>query len=111
MRWIRGFTRRPDAEVSGARPIRPRGVLTAEFLKDFGRLADLALSEPVTITKHGRDRLVMVSAAEYERLRRRARQVLLSAELSDEVIAQIAKAEVPAEHAHLDAELPDDWTP
>jgi prevent-host-death family protein len=86
-------------------------VSTAEFLKDFGQLADRALSEPVTITKHGRDRLVMVSAAEYERLRRRDRQVLLSAELSDEVIAQIAKAEVPAEHAHLDAELPDDWTP
>ncbi|OHB32430.1 MAG: prevent-host-death protein, partial [Phenylobacterium sp. RIFCSPHIGHO2_01_FULL_70_10] len=66
-----------------------------------------ALGEPVTITKHGRARLVVVSAAEYERLKRRDRQVFQSADLPDTVLEQIAKAEVPAEFAHLDAELED----
>jgi len=82
-------------------------VSTADFIKNYSSLADRALAEPVTITKHGRDRLVMVSAAEYERLKRRDRQVFQSADLPDAVLEQIAKAEVPAEFAHLDAELED----
>lgn len=82
-------------------------VSTADFIKNYSSLADRALGEPVTITKHGRDRLVVVSAAEYERLKRRDRQVFQSADLPDTVLEQIAKAEVPAEFAHLDAELED----
>jgi PHD/YefM family antitoxin component YafN of YafNO toxin-antitoxin module len=39
-------------------------ISTADFIMNFGALADQAMSEPVRITKHGRDRLVMVSAAE-----------------------------------------------
>jgi PHD/YefM family antitoxin component YafN of YafNO toxin-antitoxin module len=46
-------------------------VSTADFIKHYGTLADKALSEPVTITKNGRERLVVVSAEEYARLRRR----------------------------------------
>jgi len=85
-------------------------VTTADFLKHYGRLADRALSEPVTITKNGHDRLVVISAEEYERLKRRDRRVVSAGELTDEEIALIAKAEVPAEHAHLDEEL-EDWRP
>ncbi|QUD87604.1 type II toxin-antitoxin system Phd/YefM family antitoxin [Phenylobacterium montanum] len=82
-------------------------VSTADFIKHYSRLADQALAEPVTITKHGRDRLVVVSASEYERLKRRDRQVFQSAELPDRVLELIAEAEVPAEYAHLDDELAD----
>jgi prevent-host-death family protein len=53
-------------------------VSTAEFIKNYGMLADKALSEPVTITKNGRDRLVMISAEEYSRLERRDRRVVKS---------------------------------
>ena len=52
-------------------------VTTAEFIKNYGALADKALSEPVTITKNGRDRLVVVSAEEYGRLMRRDRRAIL----------------------------------
>lgn len=86
-------------------------VSTAEFIKGYGSLADRALTEPVTITKNGRDRLVLLSAEEYARLARRDRQVLRVEELTDAEVELIAKAEVPAAHAHLDAELGDDWTP
>jgi prevent-host-death family protein len=85
-------------------------ISTADFIKNFGVLADQALAEPVRITKHGRDRLVMVSAAEYDRLKRRDRQVFLAEELPDEVLELIAKAEIPADLAHLDDELKD-WKP
>ncbi len=50
-------------------------VSTADFIKNYGALADQALSEPVTITKNGRDRLVVMSAAEYARLKGRDRRV------------------------------------
>jgi len=63
------------------------------------------LSEPVTITKNGHDRLVVLSAEEYERLKRRDRRVVLPGQLTDEEVALIADAEVPVEHAHLDEEL------
>ncbi|MFL5280060.1 MAG: type II toxin-antitoxin system prevent-host-death family antitoxin [Rhodopila sp.] len=85
-------------------------VTTADFIKHYGRLADRALSEPLTITKNGHDRLVLLSAEEYQRLKRRDRQVLKAGDLTDEEIALIAKAEVPAEYAHLDEELKD-WHP
>ncbi|MBI1867879.1 MAG: type II toxin-antitoxin system Phd/YefM family antitoxin [Methylocystis sp.] len=85
-------------------------VTTAEFIKNYGALADRALAEPVTITKNGRDRLVVMSADEYNRLKRRDRRVVRSEDLTDQEIELIAKAEVPAEYGRLDAELKD-WKP
>ncbi len=85
-------------------------ISTADFIKNFGTLADKALAEPVRITKHGRDRLVMLSAAEYDRLKRRDRRVVRAEVLTDDELDMIAQAEVPAEFAHLDAEL-ENWNP
>jgi prevent-host-death family protein len=85
-------------------------VSTAEFIKNYGALADEALREPVTITKNGRDRLVVLSVEEYARLKRRDRRVVRTGDLPDADIERIAKAEVPVEHAHLDEELKD-WRP
>ena len=82
-------------------------VTTADFIKNYGSLADKALLEPITIPKNGRDRLVVLSAGEYERLKRRDRIVIRAGELTKEEIVQIAQAEVPAEHADLDEELKD----
>lgn len=85
-------------------------VTTADFIKNYGTLADRALTEPVTITKNGRDRLVVLSADEYARLRRRDRRVVRLEDFSEDEIALIAKTEMPDEYAHLDAELKD-WKP
>jgi prevent-host-death family protein len=43
-------------------------VTSAEFIKNYGSLVDSALNRPVTITKHGRDRLVVLSAEAYAQL-------------------------------------------
>ncbi len=85
-------------------------ISSAEFQKNFGSLADKALTEPVTITRNGRDRLVLLSVEEYQRLKRRDRRVVRLEDFSDEEMALIAPAEVPAEHTYLDAELKD-WQP
>jgi PHD/YefM family antitoxin component YafN of YafNO toxin-antitoxin module len=85
-------------------------VTTAEFLKAYGTLADKALTEPVTITKDGRDRLVVVSAEEYERLRRRDQRAFRAEALSDADIALLEAATMAPEHGHLDEEL-GDWQP
>jgi prevent-host-death family protein len=82
----------------------------AEFPKQVDAVADKAMTEPVTITSNGRDRLVLLSVEEYERLKRRDRRVVRLEDFTDEEMALIANAEVPAEYAHLDAEL-NDWQP
>jgi PHD/YefM family antitoxin component YafN of YafNO toxin-antitoxin module len=85
-------------------------VSTAEFIKNYGALADKALSEPVTITKNGRDRLVILSADEYARLKRRDRRVVKLEDFTADEIALIASGEAPSSDDHLDAELKD-WRP
>jgi prevent-host-death family protein len=85
-------------------------VTTADFIKNYGTLADRALAEPVTITKNGRDRLVVLSADEYARLKRRDRRVVRLEDFSEDEMALIAKAETPQEYADLDAEL-ENWKP
>lgn len=80
-------------------------VTTAEFVRNWGQMADKALVEPVTVTSNGRDHLVMISAEEYARLKRRDRRVVRTEELSEAEVEMIARAEPPAGTAHLDALL------
>jgi prevent-host-death family protein len=80
-------------------------VTTAELIKNFGQLADQALTEPVTITKHGRDRLVMLSVEEYQRLKRRDRQVYRVEDLPEEWVEAIAKSEPGPDSVAAQADL------
>jgi DICT domain-containing protein len=59
-------------------------VSTADFIKNYGTLADKALVEPLTITKNGRDRFVLVEAAEFARLMRRDRKVYGLGDMPDD---------------------------
>ena len=80
-------------------------VTASEFQQAFGQLSDKARREPVVITKHGRDSLVVMSTEEWTRLKRRDRQVGLTTELPEEWVEAVRNAKVPDEFAHLDAEL------
>jgi prevent-host-death family protein len=86
-------------------PMSLTKVSASEFQQAFGALSDKARHEPVVITKHGRDSLVVMSAEEWQRLKRRDRQVGLTTELPDEWVDAVRNAKVPDEFAHLDAEL------
>jgi len=43
-------------------------VSSGDFIRKFGTYTDSALSEPIIITKNGRDRLVLLSVDEYNTL-------------------------------------------
>jgi len=85
-------------------------VTSADFQRNIGLYQDEALKKPVAITKNGRPRTVLISAEEYERLKRRDRRALSAGEISDRQIAAVREAKVPDRFAALDAELKD-WKP
>ncbi len=69
-----------------------------ELVRQFSHYSDLALSEPVIVTKNGRPRNVLLSVEEYERLKLRDRQVVKIEDLPEEFIPQleaIARGEIP----------------
>ena len=80
-------------------------VTAAEFQRHFGRYQDEALTQPVAVTRNGRERVVMISVEEYRRLKRRDREVLKAGELSDADLAAIAQTEMHPRHVHLDQEV------
>jgi len=85
-------------------------VSSTEFGKGIGRYQNLALSQPVVVTRNGRDRTVVISADEYHRLKRRDRQVFAAGELPDDMVEAVSQTEMDTRHQHLD-ELVRDWTP
>ncbi len=85
-------------------------VSTADFIKNYGTLADKALIEPLTITKNGRDRFVLVDAAEFDRLKRRDRKVFATKDMPEDMLRLIEKSEMPLGFEYLDKELKD-WKP
>ncbi len=80
-------------------------VSSAEFQKNIGRYQDMALSQPVVVTRNGRDRTVVLSAEEYARLKKRDRRVMGIEDFTDEDIAAIERAEPPRASARFDKEV------
>jgi len=80
-------------------------VTSRDFQRNLGHYQDEALKEPVAITHHGRRRLVLISADEYQQLVKRARTALPVSGLPEHDIEMIRKTTVSDEHNHLDAEL------
>lgn len=68
-------------------------VTSTEFGKEVGRYQDAALSQPVIVTRNGRDRTVMISADEYRRLKRRDREVLGIEDFAETDIEAVRRAE------------------
>jgi prevent-host-death family protein len=76
-------------------------ITSTEFQQNVGRYQDAAMRAPITITKHGRDQLVLMSTDVFQALLngRIARRI---EDLDDATVAAIASAEVPAEFNDLD---------
>lgn len=80
-------------------------VTAGDIGKNFGQFADKALVEPVTITKYGREHLVLLSAEEYARLKRRDRRVYRAHEVPDDLASAIEATEAPPESEAAEREL------
>jgi prevent-host-death family protein len=77
----------------------------AEAQRNFGLYQDKALIQPVAITRNGRPRTVMISIEEYERLKRRDRQVFRTEEAPQDVVDAILNAEIPEDAKQFDHEV------
>ncbi|HEU4961025.1 MAG TPA: type II toxin-antitoxin system Phd/YefM family antitoxin [Sphingomonas sp.] len=67
----------------------------------FGFYTDEAMQRPVGIQRHGTTRVVMLSLKEYERLKRRDRQVIRTEDLDDETLDAILNAPILEEAERL----------
>jgi prevent-host-death family protein len=85
-------------------------VTSTEFSKEVGRYQDSALTQPVVVTRNGRDRTVMISAEEYQRLKRRDREVFATGELPAAIVEAVAHTDMDPRHRLLD-KLVKDWAP
>lgn len=82
----------------------PQSVSSVEASKAFGRISRRALIAPVTITRHGHDSLVLMSVAEYQRLKRRDREVYTLADMPQKIADAVRNARAPAGAAAFDHE-------
>ncbi len=54
-----------------------------ELVRQFSHYSDIALLEPVIVTKNGRPRNVLLSVEEYTRLKQRDQQAFLAADIPE----------------------------
>jgi prevent-host-death family protein len=80
-------------------------ITSVEFQRHFGRYQDEALKEPISITRNGRERIVVLSAEEYNRLKRRDRHVMALSDFTELEILAIENAEAPTEASAFDHEV------
>ena len=76
----------------------------------FGFYTDEAMQRPVGITRHGTTRVVMLSLKEYERLKRRDREVIRTEDLDDATLEALKHVEAPAEAIALNYLMDDTET-
>ena len=60
-----------------------------QLVRQFAHYSDVALGQPVVVTRNGRPRNVLISFDEYERLKSRDQQAFLAAETPEEFLADI----------------------
>lgn len=76
-------------------------ITSTEFQQNVGRYQDASLVEPVVITKNGRNKNVLISAATFDVLVK-GRVARRAEDLDDDTLKAIAEAAVPSEFAYLD---------
>jgi hypothetical protein len=62
-----------------------------DLVREFSHYSDLALAQPVVVTKNGRARNVLISVEEYERLKQRDQQAFRAADTPEHFLMAIKK--------------------
>lgn len=60
-----------------------------DLVRQFSHYSDVALGQPVVVTRNGRPRNVLLSVEEYERLKKRDQQAFTAAETPEHFLADI----------------------
>ena len=79
-------------------------VTSAEFTREFGRYRVMAHREPVVVTNHGRDDVVLIGAEDYARLRRYEQKALHVSQLPPEVVDELGTVAIPKAASQFDHE-------
>ena len=69
-----------------------------DLVRNFSHYSDVALAQPVVVTKNGRARNVLISVDEYERLKSRDQRSFLAEDTPDMFLADLeatARGETP----------------
>lgn len=77
----------------------------AEFERELKHYQDVALTEPVAVTRNGRERTVTMSIEEYRRLKRSERRVMRLEDFTEDDIAEIEAARAPESAKAFDDEV------
>ena len=77
----------------------------AEFQRNIDKYQDIALREPVGVTRNGREGTVLISAEEYRYLRGSYKRILGPGDLRDEELDAILKDDIPVEAEAFNDEL------
>jgi antitoxin StbD len=72
----------------------------SEVQKKFGTYHDRAMSEPVRVTKYGRETVYIVSAKTFHDLKQAKREAVASKDLTDAEVSLIEAAEIPDEQRY-----------
>ena len=94
-----------DRQSMSASPTEMVKVSAAEFRRNVRTYEDIALTQPLVLTRNGREFAVMISVEEYRRLKRRDRQVLHLDNFTDADIAAVEATRAPDASQALDHEL------
>jgi prevent-host-death family protein len=79
-------------------------VTSGEFTREFGRYRALAHREPVVVTHHGRDDVVLIAADDYTQLRRYEQKAFHVTQLPQEIVDELGKVAIPEAAAKFDDE-------
>jgi len=69
--------------------VEPIVTTAGDLVRRFSHYSDVALGQPVLVTKNGRPRNVLISAEEYDRLKRRDQQAFSAADTPEHFLADI----------------------
>ncbi len=80
-------------------------VFAADFQRNIGRYQDIALRQPVAVTRNGRESCVLISTQEYRRLKRRDREAPAIEDFTEADAQAVRRAKTSVEAAAFDHEL------
>lgn len=79
-------------------------VTSGEFTREFERYRVMAHREPVVISNHGRDDVVLIAAEDYARLRRYEQKAFHVTQLPRDVVNELGTVPVPQAASKFDDE-------
>lgn len=82
-------------------------VSAAEFQRNIGKYQDIALREPVAVTRNGREGTVLLSANDYRDLSQNYRRVMRLEDFTEEDLRAIEASRIPEEARAFDHEVKD----